>query len=130
MIAVANTGQVSLLPLVYKLRAQISRSTEKAFDAEGKHFAAGSLLITDAADDQVDERRCMTWRSMATRLSVGASGAVACGHCAAHRLHAYMARDADGRLVALRVRQRRRSIRLHQHADGRRRKPIFVRSTM
>jgi hypothetical protein len=52
--AIANTGQTSLLPLVYVLKETLKQAhvetTEKAFDADGKHFAAGSLLITQAED--------------------------------------------------------------------------------
>jgi hypothetical protein len=50
VIAVNNSGQVSLLSLVYKLKGAKVQTTEKAFDADGKHFSAGSLLIssTDA----------------------------------------------------------------------------------
>jgi hypothetical protein len=52
--AIANTGQTSLLPLVYMLKETLKQAhvetTEKAFDADGKHFAAGSLLITQAED--------------------------------------------------------------------------------
>lgn len=51
VIAVNNSGQVSLLSLVYKLKGAKIQATEKPFDAEGKHFAAGSLLIS-GADDQ------------------------------------------------------------------------------
>jgi hypothetical protein len=50
VLAVANTAQVSLLPLVYKLKASGIQITDKAFDADGKHYAAGSLLITGADD--------------------------------------------------------------------------------
>src|SRR5208283_1046303 len=53
VLAVANTGQVSLLALVYRLKGAKIQVAEKPFDAEGKHFAAGSLLISGAADDQV-----------------------------------------------------------------------------
>ena len=53
VLAVANTGQISLLPLVYKLKGATFQVAEKPFDADGKHFAAGSLLITNAADDGV-----------------------------------------------------------------------------
>jgi hypothetical protein len=52
VLAVANTAQVSLLPLVYKLKGATILVAEKAFDADGKHFAAGSLLITGASDDK------------------------------------------------------------------------------
>jgi len=55
VIGVANTGQVSLLSLVYKLKGATIQVAEKSFDAEGKHFAAGSLLITNLADDSVSK---------------------------------------------------------------------------
>jgi hypothetical protein len=53
VLAVANTGQISLLPLVYKLPSATVQLVEKSFEADGKHFAAGSLLITNAADGGV-----------------------------------------------------------------------------
>src|ERR1700678_736781 len=53
VLAVANTGQISLLPLVYKLPGATGQVAEKSFDADGEHFAAGSLLITNAADGGV-----------------------------------------------------------------------------
>ena len=49
-IAIANTAQVSLLPLVYKLKAASIQVADKEFDADGKHYPAGSLLITGAED--------------------------------------------------------------------------------
>ncbi|MGA8502412.1 MAG: M14 family zinc carboxypeptidase [Candidatus Sulfotelmatobacter sp.] len=51
VLAVANTGQISLLSLAYKLKGATIQIAEKAFDADGKHFAAGSLLITAAPDN-------------------------------------------------------------------------------
>jgi hypothetical protein len=51
MLAVANTGQISLLPLIYTLKGAGIQVAEKPFDVDGKHFAAGSLLITSASDD-------------------------------------------------------------------------------
>jgi hypothetical protein len=53
VLAVANVGQVSFLSLLYKLKGSDARLTEKAFDADGKHFPAGSLLITGNADDKI-----------------------------------------------------------------------------
>jgi hypothetical protein len=50
VVAVANTGQVSLLPLLYKLKDAQVTIAEKPFDAGGKHFPAGSLVITGAAE--------------------------------------------------------------------------------
>ncbi len=51
VLAVANTGQTTLLALVYKLKGADIKATEKPFDAEGHHFAAGSLLVAGASDD-------------------------------------------------------------------------------
>jgi hypothetical protein len=55
LVAVPNTGQTTLLALVYKLRGangEVSiRAAEKPFDAGDKHFAAGSLLISGVAAD-------------------------------------------------------------------------------
>jgi hypothetical protein len=51
LVAVANTGQTSLLALVYKLKGANIQAVEKPFDAGDKHFAAGSLLISGVADD-------------------------------------------------------------------------------
>ncbi len=53
VLVVANTAQVSLLPLVYKLKGGNVQVTDKAFDVEGKHYAAGSLLVSGADDSQV-----------------------------------------------------------------------------
>ncbi|HEY1901092.1 MAG TPA: M14 family zinc carboxypeptidase [Terracidiphilus sp.] len=53
VLAVANTAQVSLLPLVYKLKGAGIQVTDKAFDADGKHYPAGSLLITGTDDAQI-----------------------------------------------------------------------------
>jgi len=54
VLAVANTGQTSLLSLVYKLKGATVQVAEKSFEADGKHFAAGSLLITGAVDDRIE----------------------------------------------------------------------------
>jgi hypothetical protein len=57
VLAVANTGQVSLLSLVYKLKgaqAQV-QVAEKPFDADGKTFPAGSLLIAAATNAAISE---------------------------------------------------------------------------
>ena len=50
VLAVNNTGQISLLSLVYKLKGATIQVAEKSFDADGKHFAAGSLLVTNPED--------------------------------------------------------------------------------
>ncbi len=43
---IANTGQSTLLTLVYKLGAAHIAIAEKAFDSNGQHLNAGSLLVT------------------------------------------------------------------------------------
>ena len=53
VLAVANTAQVSLLPLVYKLKGNGVEVAEKEFYADGKHYSAGSLLITGAEDGKI-----------------------------------------------------------------------------
>ena len=47
---IANTGQSSLLALVYKLKDAHIAVAEKAFDAAGNKYSAGSLLISDTSD--------------------------------------------------------------------------------
>lgn len=53
-VAINNTGQTTLLALVYKTKGANVQVAEKPFDVEGKHFNAGSLLISNAPDDQVN----------------------------------------------------------------------------
>jgi hypothetical protein len=50
VVAIDNSGQSSLLGLVYKLTPTHIAIAEKPFDAAGKHFAAGTLLISDTPD--------------------------------------------------------------------------------
>jgi Zinc carboxypeptidase len=69
LVAVANTGQVSLLGLIYKLKGAKIEAVEKPFDAGEKHFDAGSLLIRGVPDDELAK----TLHDLAldgTRLSV------------------------------------------------------------
>src|ERR1035438_7260391 len=58
VLAIANTGQTTLLALVYKLKSSTTQAqniqiTEKPFDAGETHFPAGSLLISGATEDQL-----------------------------------------------------------------------------
>jgi len=55
LLAVANTGQISLLSLIYKLKHATIQIAEQPFEVAGTHFAAGSLLITVAAEDHIAE---------------------------------------------------------------------------
>ena len=52
-VVVPNTGQSSLLGLVYKIGESHVAVAEKAFEAGGQHFAAGSLLIRGVEDAAV-----------------------------------------------------------------------------
>jgi hypothetical protein len=51
VFAIANSAQSSLLGLVYKVKPEHVAVSEKAFDADGKHFSAGTLLIRDVSED-------------------------------------------------------------------------------
>jgi hypothetical protein len=70
--AIANTTQTSLLPLVYALKQAHVETAEKAFDAEGKHFAAGSLLVSQV-DDGAMAATLKKLSLDATRLSAAPS---------------------------------------------------------
>ncbi len=45
-LAIANTGQTTLLSLLFQLKQAHFAIAEQAFDAQGTHFAPGSLLVT------------------------------------------------------------------------------------
>src|SRR5580658_6166126 len=57
VLAVNNSSQISLLSLAYKLKGATIQVAEKPFDSDGKHFAAGSLLITAAPDNAAEVLR-------------------------------------------------------------------------
>ena len=48
VVAINNSGQISLLSVAYKLKDAKIKVAEKPFDSDGRHFSAGSLLITGA----------------------------------------------------------------------------------
>ena len=52
--AIANTGQSSLLGLLYQAKGAQGVVTEKEFTAAGRHFPAGSLLLTNVSPDAVE----------------------------------------------------------------------------
>jgi hypothetical protein len=49
---IPNYGQTTLLAIVYKLKGTPVQLTEKPFDAEGHHFPAGSLIISNPPDEK------------------------------------------------------------------------------
>ena len=101
--AIANTGQTSLLPLVYALKQAHVETTEKAFDAEGKHFGAGSLVITQADESSLTADAAQAFAGC-DASECGAFGGYTCCGCAANRVYAYVARHPDRGLVAAGVR--------------------------
>jgi hypothetical protein len=94
--AIANTGQTSLLPLVYALKQAHVATAEKSFDADGKHFNAGSLLISQADDASVTAA-LRRFSLDATRLS--AAPVVVTHPAAAPRIafmHTWLATQTEG----------------------------------
>jgi hypothetical protein len=53
VVAINNSGEITLLGLRYALRDAKFSVAEQAFDAGGHHFAAGSVLIQNAGADAV-----------------------------------------------------------------------------
>ena len=53
VVAVNNSGEISLLGLRYALKDAKVSVAEEAFDAGGKHFGAGSLIVQGAGADAV-----------------------------------------------------------------------------
>lgn len=71
--AIANHGQVTLLSLVYKLKGASFQVADKPFDAEGKHFDAGALLVSNA-DASALESALKALALDGTRLAVVPDG--------------------------------------------------------
>ncbi len=93
---VPNTGQSTLLALIYKLGAAHVAVTEKAFDAEGQHLAAGSLLVHDA-DAATLEPLLQSLSLSAVRVNTTPS--VATHPAAAPRIafmHSWLATQTEG----------------------------------
>ncbi len=53
VVAVENAGDISLLGLRYELKDAKISVADAGFDADGRHFGAGSLIIQNAAADAV-----------------------------------------------------------------------------
>ena len=95
IIAINNSGQISLLSAIYKLKGAKIQVAEKAFDTDGKHFSAGSLLVSGG-----DEKIADTLRDLAldgTRISAVPS--VPMRDAAAPRIammHTWLATQTEG----------------------------------
>jgi hypothetical protein len=69
VVVINNSGQTALLPLVYALKSAKVAVADAPFEAEGKSFAAGSLIITNA-DDQALAKALKTLALDADRLHI------------------------------------------------------------
>ena len=95
VVAVNNTGQVSLLSLVYKLKGAKIQAAEKPFDADGKHFAAGSLVISGADDESAGALHDLALDG----AKLGAAPSVAMHDVAAPRIafmHTWLSTQTEG----------------------------------
>ena len=77
---IANTGQTSLLPLLYQSGSAHVQIAEKPFDSDGQHFAPGSLIITGAEE--------AVFASTLHKLSLDAFRLTAAPQVAAHAVTA------------------------------------------
>lgn len=97
VFAIANTGQISLLSLAYKLKGATLQAAEKPFDADGKHFAAGSLLISG---DRLDDRIATTLHDLSLDASrLGSAPSVPVHAVTAPRIafmHTWLATQTEG----------------------------------
>jgi hypothetical protein len=96
IVVVNNSGQPSLLALVYALKDAKVQIAEKAFDAGGRHFSAGSLVLLGATDDRISSA-LYNLALDGTRLSAQplvASHDVAAPHIAL--MHTWLATQTEG----------------------------------
>jgi len=96
VLAVTNSGQASLLSLVYKLKGAKIEVAEKSFESGGQQFPAGTLLVSNADDTKYAD----TLKSLAldgTRLAAAPS--VATHAVTAPRIafmHTWLATQTEG----------------------------------
>ena len=118
VVAINDSGQSSLLPLTFALRPARIAIAEAPFDAQGEHFAAGTLLISGADEGRLAAalKTVLPGRDAPGRHAPGRRPS-GCG--AADRLDAHLAQHPGGGVVAAGLRQGGRSLRLYQHPDRR-----------
>ena len=134
---VEGTGEVflinhnadnALITLRYRFPDASFDAAEEPFEAAGHKFNRGSFIVRNVAAGDLAKA--------AAELGVQAYAVAAApdvkthpGARRAHRHHAHLAQHAERRLVAAGVRPPEDSLRLHQHADGLRRRPTCARNT-
>ncbi len=95
-LVIPNTGQSTLLSLVYKLGATHIAIAEKPFDASGQHLNAGSLLITGIPASTLAP---VLKATALNALRMGAAPTVATHPAAAPRIafmHTWLATQTEG----------------------------------
>jgi hypothetical protein len=100
ILAINNTGQTTLLSLVYKAKRDKIQVAEKSFDADGAHFNAGSLIIT-IPDTKSDLDQLVT---AADSLALGGTWLSAAPTVATHAavapkiafMHTWLATQTEG----------------------------------
>jgi hypothetical protein len=96
VVIVPNTGQTTLLALVYKLKGASIQAIDKPYTADNKTYAAGSLLVSNLADDQLTAA-LHDLALDATHLAAAptvASHAVSAPHIA--MMHTWLATQTEG----------------------------------
>ena len=96
VVAIANTGQSTLLPLLYAIPGAKTIVADRPFESGGKHFEAGALLIQNA-DEQALATSLHKLALDGTRLD--AMPAVATHPVAAPRIafmHSWQATQTEG----------------------------------
>jgi hypothetical protein len=96
VVLVNNSGQSTLLSLVYELKGAKVQVAEKAFDAGGKHFAAGALVVSGASD--ADLQGALT-KLQLDAVKVDAAPAVAMHEVKAPRIafmHTWLSTQSEG----------------------------------
>ena len=114
-----NTGQISLLSAGLQAQRREPSRSPKSLSMPTANTSRPARCSSPAlADERIDG----TLRDLAldaSQLGAAPPSPMHDGRRSAHRLHAHLAGHPDRRLVALCIRYRRRSLRLHQHADRR-----------
>ena len=96
LVAINNNGDVTLLGLRYLLKDAKISVAEQAFEAEGHHFNAGSLIVHDANSDAV---RSAIRNADVVAMSLSAAPSVAMHDAPAPRIammHTWIATQTEG----------------------------------
>lgn len=96
LYAVNNFGEITLLGIRYALKKAKISVAERAFDAAGRHFGAGSLIISDADPDAL--RAAMTSAALEA-VSLSAEPSVPTHDAALPRIammHTWLSTEKEG----------------------------------